>query len=279
MTTNHFSFGDKPFDLRVAHSVLQDELAVWERNVSAPQISEVQDLRSLLIEWAAVMMPEAMPPTFQQRLTKSLTSIRAGLNYETDGWHRCIALDFALWALTRDEDWLRVAASNIDHHNSQLRHFIETCLALIAPTLDFTCKMMRQTQRNMLVGHMGHERMVAVFLVSAHSGQFKREQIRLWLHDYTLHENVAADLKALLDGGTLPNPFGHDLLWIQQYSFLRFAIQENDAAAAPPSFVPPDARGSQLSLFRPNRYVDVVWQRCRDHPLCQDHLWLRDERD
>jgi hypothetical protein len=281
MTRRYLSFEGRTLDLGILWTLLWEELGDWRRDVVQTPIPEEQDLRCFFVEWVAAFLPEAVSTELINELQEAAEVCRSAPDYSTSGWYRALPIDVAIFLLTGEEDWLRTARLNVDHHNSSLRYFVMESLALAAHRLTFDPEMTARVLHNLEVRHFRCEDLVILFAACNHHQDYKLQKISEWLGACSHNQDVEGVLRRLAEGLPVPNPFLSHMLWIQQYVSFRLAVRQPhlvevlSTVDSGPSALPPDSPGSQLHLTEPNRYIEMAWKRMREHPLAASHVWLR----
>jgi hypothetical protein len=255
--------------------LLWRELGEFEENFGQDPVTEGQDLRALSIAWAAVFLPEALSPSFVQRLASLVLELRSRDDFRNYGWYCLPPLDVALFALTDNREWLSYVVSDLDHHKRELRAFVINSFALVANRVNFEGELLDRIAHNLEVVHMGCEEPVILFAVSNQKAADKTEQISKWLAKYSLNPDEEECLRNLSTGKFVVNPFLANFLWIQQYVWLNLASDVSvetkylPAVQNPGNKPPVDAQGIQLPLAGLRLEFDAVWNRMRAHPLME----------
>jgi hypothetical protein len=269
---------------RVLQTIWRDYL----RDFEITPITEIQDLRTFSILWAAVFMPECISREFQRSVAMTVLQYRDRADYGNTRWYRMLPIEAALYALSGAEAWLSTIRTNLDHHKSSLRMMTIESLAPIADRLEFDGEMLRRIAHNLDVRHFFCEWPVILFAVSRGTKAYKRQKIEQWLGSFEMNSNERAVLETLARGEMVDNPFLHRALRVQQFLTLWMARAplENPETAEQlhldgewgPVAASEHEERDQMQLFADEAedLSEAVWARVGSHPLTASMIRIGD---
>lgn len=283
-----------PFALELERirRVLDQELYMFKKEFGERPMSQVQDQRGLLLAWLAVFIPEAFSSRHRIRLEEAVRYLKMEGDYLLNGWFELLPLEAALFALTRDKNWLRIAMRRWDHDSSEFRRQVYQCLALVAPRigLDYRGLLERAEYCLKRVYFFNHE-MLALLASMGWPPEEKQRLFAKWLEQYygRLNQPERSALEQLSQGQAMLNPHIGWILKLQAYACLRIACGDPlaDSGLSAPRM------GSHLRMVKgfgakhrklvpdqPGLFSDApedalamrVWERINVHPFFNPYL-------
>lgn len=132
--------------------LLYDDFNAYQENFDASgDDNPHQDLRASFLSWTMMFVPEIFPPDLELEIVRFVNGAEERGDYEYYGWHNTLHLRTGLFALTRDDRWLRHAIANLSHDSSSLRRYVART---IAPVIDLvSCEDLEAPMRTNLEKH------------------------------------------------------------------------------------------------------------------------------
>ena len=118
--------------------VLRSEFELWVTNFGKISMPEAQERRGLFVQWFSIFAPECFEPSLVEDIQSFAHDTRRHPKYSVDKWFEVLPIEVALYAHTGDTYWIKIAQSNLNHHNSSLREFVLSRYCLLWTGSDST---------------------------------------------------------------------------------------------------------------------------------------------
>ncbi len=247
-------------DLRRIGAVCEEEWQTFLEDMDAVPVPQRQDLRGFLLNWVAVFIPEAFPPSLQSKMSAwmSLQIDRSGAF--DSSYVKPPLIGSTLFALTGDRWWLRIQLLNFADGGSLVRSFFHKSLALVAPRIAFDSDLLERLDIGMKSHYFYMDVPLALYAVAVGDSEEKIVNLKRWQEGFlNSHEKDAVD--GFVNGHPVINPLQHWMLEKMTYVAMRFS-----------SF--PVASPSHNGLPLGTEFGDV-WGRVQQHPLFASYIELR----
>ncbi len=181
---------------------------------------EELDASASFVAWVAYVVPGAVGKHLRQALDDTRLHSRRCSDFRTNGWHKMLPLDTALFAITNDPSYLDLVLANLSHRKYFFRRHVANVLALVAPQLVFDPELFDRAMReNVDQGHPLHETAL-LSAVAWGSAEEKQRWLGGWCSVARMRQGSVFRLAA---GESVPNPFLEPLMAVNNYALLQLA--------------------------------------------------------
>lgn len=249
--------------------IIEQELEDFLENLHIHPAPNLQYLRSGLIAWFCVFLPEAVMKGQRDKIIDAVTELKSQDDYTVSDWYRLPFLEVSAYALTRNLNFLETIISNIDHNSSQLRRILHAPLALVAPDLNFNTPGLHQgIVSNFAHAHFFNNNLLCILCALSNDTVSKLAALQRLAdrHDLSPQDKGALDL--LIKNREIKNMIiAEELSDLSRYVLCRL-LTFRDAD---------DDRSVEIDLFAnlPNGApIDIFWERMKQHLLLRNYVQL-----
>jgi hypothetical protein len=255
-----FNSSSLSIDLDRIAAICEEEWQLLLDDMDIEPIPERQDLRGFLLNWVAVFVPEAFPPSLSAKMVDWMEDASA-IGRSEWGFAKRPLIGAALFALIHDPRWLQIQMDNFAYGGSQLRSFFHRTLALVAPRMSFDSELVSRLEVGLKNRYFVMSPLLVLYAVSQGDHDKKLSNLRKWKKSYPMNSAEAETVDRFLEGESAINPLQYWLLKNTSYVALRLGCQPS---------VPSQSVRLPLGIG-----FDEVWQRVYEHPLMSPYVKLQ----
>jgi hypothetical protein len=240
-------------------AVCGEEWQSFLHDMPLTPVPQRQDLRGFLLNWVAVFIPEAFPPSLQSAMASwmesQLETIDSGWGYTKPP-----LIGSTLFALTGSLHWLQLQLENFADGGSLVRSFFHKSLALIAPRISFGSELLRRLDFGMKTVYFYMDVPLALYAVAQGNANEKLANFKRWQEGF-MNSDEKEVVDGFLKGHSVKNPLQP---WIsEKMTYIALRIGCLPSASAQNVRLP---SGVELS---------TVWERMEGHPLFHPYIELK----
>jgi hypothetical protein len=254
-----FTSSPLSIDLSSVGSICEEEWRAFLKDITVIPTPERQDLSGFLLNWVAVFMPEAFPPSLSNQMAAWMDNFLAN-DTSVWGFTKPPLIGSTLFALYDDPHWLRIQVENFDDGGSTLRNFLHNSLALVAPRMSFDPALIARLDFGLKTAYFYMDTPMVLYAVSKGDPVTKVANLHKWKDAYFMNPTEKDTVAKLVSGGWAENPLQHWLLRMTSYVALRLCCQLNTLS-----------RNATLPL---GVDMSAIWERIDNHPLFSSHIQL-----
>jgi hypothetical protein len=244
-------------DLDRVAVMCEEEWQCFLDDMELDPVPELQDLRGFFLNWVAVFLPEAFPPSLQSAMSVWMEpQLRCGTMWA------CVRpplIGSTLFALTDESRWLEVQFRNFADGGSEVRSFFHRTLALVAPCMSFTPELVERLDLGLRRVYFFMDVPLALYAVSSGNAEEKLVNLATW-QGYSMNPEEKTAIEGYLKGEAVSNPLQPWLLRMMTYVALRMGC----SAAT-------ESTNLALSL---SGGLPAIWERMRCHKLFAPYIRL-----
>lgn len=254
--------------------LLSEELAWLRAHREDPAWSRTEELCGWFVLWWAVFAPEVVRSAAGADLAALCAEWDLRDEYDPARWRHTVLPATAQFVMSGDAQHLAPLHAGLDHPDAELRTLSLTAAAFVAPRLLVAAADVTHRLRHNLGALHSVPESLGVALLLDGTAEEKRALLRGWLFSRKLCAPATDELRALLAGRPLGNPFAERFRSVERYVLLRALTMVPGASGT--TAEPGAARRAEppASQAQAGPTFDQLWELLRQYAPLRAELGL-----